>query len=288
MAKFTPALGSLSGKIGSVVFSHNRAGAYIRSKGLTVNPNTTAQIASRNTFAASSNLYHTLTNPAKALWQAFAPFYRSKTGVVGSNPSGFNVFVGMQNTARTLIRTNVTATIKKNNTGSAVAGTYLLPATTLVAPSGQLISTINSDAGAIPIVVSDTNLTASLTSAGVWSVSLDIPSMIATVGQTFTSQIFQDNSSRIYGFEVQISRPKQQANQFFGNMDNITLGSMIGYTPTAPIATATSITIGLSGTVTPGNYDAFPVTGEVVNLDVFQVGQNGMSNRIVSKKVTIT
>lgn len=288
MAKFTPILGSLRGKIGDVVFSFNRSGAYIRAKGLTVNPNSTAQLASRNTFSSSSNSYHSLSNAAKALWQAFAPFYRSKTGVVGSNPSGFNVFVGMQNSARTLIRTNVTATVKKNNTGSAVAGTYLLPATTLVAPSGQLISTLNADAGPVPIVVNQSNVTATITSAGVWSVSLDIPSVIGPTMQSFTSQIFQDSSARIYGFMAQISRPKQQANQFFGNMDNITLGSMVGYTPTAPITGASSITVGISGTLVPGDYDAFPQTGEVINLDIFQVGQSGMTNKLVSKKITIT
>lgn len=288
MARFTPMLGSISGKIGDLVFANNRSGAYIRQKGLVINPMSQAQNQNRANFGLSSNLYHSLSNGAKALWNGFAPFYASKTGRVGSNASGFNVFVGMQATARNALRSLATATVKKNNTGAAVAGTFLTFAPTIIPPVGQLIATLNSDGGPIPIVVPAADITATITSAGVFNLSFAVNTTVLTVGQSFTTQAFKDTNNVNYGFQWEMSLGQQQAHNHVRDKDAILIGSMCGYTPTAPIMTATSLGIAITGTLAVADYDQFPSVGEVVEMSLWQVGQNGMCNKLQTKKITIT
>jgi len=74
MAKITPGpmVGQISGSIGSTVFSHNRYGAYTRTRTIPTNPNTEYQQAIRAILAACSSAWKALTDPEKAAWNAWA------------------------------------------------------------------------------------------------------------------------------------------------------------------------------------------------------------------------
>jgi hypothetical protein len=65
--------GTISGKSGGIVFSHNRFGAYIRNRSIPVNTNTSFQQAVRSTFGSlSARWVDTLTAAQRAGWADYA------------------------------------------------------------------------------------------------------------------------------------------------------------------------------------------------------------------------
>lgn len=71
---FVPTIGAkLSGKIGGIVASHNRGGAYFRLAVVPTNPNTLFQQAVRTAVAALTAAWQdTLTQPERDAWQVYA------------------------------------------------------------------------------------------------------------------------------------------------------------------------------------------------------------------------
>lgn len=76
MALFIPggvAGGAPSGSVGSVVFSHNRYGAYMRSRVIPTNPSSYHQQVIRNACSSLANLwYNTLTGAQRDGWETYA------------------------------------------------------------------------------------------------------------------------------------------------------------------------------------------------------------------------
>ena len=65
-------IGEASGKAGCVVASHNRNGAYLRTRTIPVNANTASQINQRNNFSAASANWRALTSAQRSAWSATA------------------------------------------------------------------------------------------------------------------------------------------------------------------------------------------------------------------------
>lgn len=61
-----------SGAIGASVYSHNRFGAYIRSRSIPVNPNSTAQALIRASMLAAQAAWQDLAEVNRALWEGYA------------------------------------------------------------------------------------------------------------------------------------------------------------------------------------------------------------------------
>lgn len=87
------------GKLGGQVASKNRAGAYVRTKVTPSNPQTSYQGAVRSIFSILSKQWSSLLSEVvRNEWNAAASSGEfAKTDVFGDskNPSGFNLFVGM-------------------------------------------------------------------------------------------------------------------------------------------------------------------------------------------------
>lgn len=64
--------GQMSGSVGGVTASHNRAGQYLRNRTKPVNPNTIPQQNARNRFAAASAAWASLTDAQREAWQSYA------------------------------------------------------------------------------------------------------------------------------------------------------------------------------------------------------------------------
>lgn len=79
----------IRGKIGGQVFSKNRAGAYMKNKGIPANPQTAAQTAVRALFAFISGLWSALTEAQRESFRTKVSEY-SRTDVFGDvrNPTG--------------------------------------------------------------------------------------------------------------------------------------------------------------------------------------------------------
>ena len=72
LVKYGPVVGVASGSVGAVTYSHNRAGAYIRSLAIPTNPNTAAQTVTRNRLSGLSQGWKTLTQSQRLTWAALA------------------------------------------------------------------------------------------------------------------------------------------------------------------------------------------------------------------------
>lgn len=99
MALFVPggvaAGGTVSGKLGGIVFSRNRFGAYMRARIVPVNPNTVFQQAVRNRFSTLTNRWFSVLDAAqRAGWDLYA----ANVGVTGrlglvQNNTGQNWYI---------------------------------------------------------------------------------------------------------------------------------------------------------------------------------------------------
>lgn len=86
-----------SGSIAGQTSSRNRFGQYRRSRAIPVNPNTTAQQASRDDFSAASQAWRGLTQAQRDAWAAYAAT-RPKTNSLGQTIylTGHQTFVGLR------------------------------------------------------------------------------------------------------------------------------------------------------------------------------------------------
>lgn len=94
--KASPLIGEASGKLGSVVFSRNSAGPYVRVWVQPVNHRSLAQVNHRQAFSIASALWCTLADHVKEEWNnyakdpvRFAPIYKMNTGGI----NGLNAYI---------------------------------------------------------------------------------------------------------------------------------------------------------------------------------------------------
>lgn len=70
LIKLTAFMDSISGKVNGSVFSRNKGGAYVRSRGVVSNPKSIAQSAVRAVFGAISQAWKGLTQVQRDAWNA--------------------------------------------------------------------------------------------------------------------------------------------------------------------------------------------------------------------------
>lgn len=75
LIKLTAIVDAISGKLNGTVFSRNKGGAYVRSRGVAINPSTAAQSLVRALFASISQAWRDLTDEQRQAWRTAAPGY---------------------------------------------------------------------------------------------------------------------------------------------------------------------------------------------------------------------
>lgn len=92
--KFSFAVSEIRNKVGGVVYSRNRYGAYVRNYAVPTGAASSTQLFARNAFGTSSALWKTLTQSQRNDWQNFATLL-SKTDVFNQQykSTGFAVFM---------------------------------------------------------------------------------------------------------------------------------------------------------------------------------------------------
>lgn len=82
-----------SGKIGGHVAAKNKSGAYLRTKSVPVNRQTSAQLERRSSLASISQAWRELTDFQRTAWNATAPDF-AKSDIFGDirQISGFNIY----------------------------------------------------------------------------------------------------------------------------------------------------------------------------------------------------
>lgn len=100
MAKLVNILGSMSGKLAGMVYSHNRWGSYIRQLVMPTQPRTTYQVNQRARIAEIAGAWANLSGSQRLMWDGFAPLIvRSDPLGVPLNYNGYTAFM-LVNTER--------------------------------------------------------------------------------------------------------------------------------------------------------------------------------------------
>ena len=120
--------GDMTGKVGGIVFTRNKAGKVIRSYVKPTDAKTSQQLAVRGRLAASASTYHGLTTAQLSTWANYAStIYTPKHAKNTVAFSGFNAFVGVNQiaacqakAAATFAFTTPAATITQLNSPSSI------------------------------------------------------------------------------------------------------------------------------------------------------------------------
>lgn len=91
-----PTIAAASGSLGGTVYSHNRYGAYTRTRAIPTNPSTLAQQNARGRFATQSAAWQSLTAAKQLAWKAWASA-NPITNALGAQQelTGHAAFVGI-------------------------------------------------------------------------------------------------------------------------------------------------------------------------------------------------
>jgi hypothetical protein len=97
-AKFGAIIVAGSGKLGGHVASHNRSGAYLRTKVTPVNAQTSFQTSVRNRLSTLATGWSSLTTSQRSQWNDAVALFKG-TDIFGDvkNPSGFNLYQSLNN-----------------------------------------------------------------------------------------------------------------------------------------------------------------------------------------------
>lgn len=283
MAKFTPFLGDLSGKLKGLVFAFNKAGSYVRGFRMPTDPATNAQLNNRSYFANAVSSWHALSDINKGLWNAFAtgPF-KAKFPKAGVAYSGYNAFVSLYNVVKNAIVKSGDVTIV---TPAAASTTSLEFINSSRPPTTGLSSSIQAPAG-VPLgfVVSTVDIVTTTSTCGI---TLVFDRSVGT-GPTPEGPIFQDAiGNEPVGFAVVASLPLTQQEQFVENPD-INLVAI-----SKPMDTIDDWVIGNTMTFTAPLVPEFftrknnYVAGDLIQCKIYLVGQSGQTMPVGSVFTTV-
>lgn len=156
--KYTPSalVSEFSGTAGSTTASHNRYGPYFRTRTIGVNPNTTSQVAQRNSFSSATRAWKALTAAQRAAWTAagsaivlYDALGRAYT------PTGFQYFMSVNRTTYIYSgATTTTTTPPATSTPLAIA--TATPAADSAGPTFSIAYTATPLAGSTKLIVACT------------------------------------------------------------------------------------------------------------------------------------
>ena len=108
--KFSLAVSEIRNKVGSVVYSRNRHGNYVRDYVIPTNPNTIYQQEQRDRFKDAAEAWGLLTTQQRTDWANAAKLYAKEDIFANQYSShGFNFFVQV-NTSRLLVGSSISTT----------------------------------------------------------------------------------------------------------------------------------------------------------------------------------
>jgi hypothetical protein len=284
-------LGFLSGKMGGMVFSHNKGGQYVKQYVVPVDRNSDGQINARLAFSQAVSAFHALTPPEKSAWNVFAASYfnsRSSGNVPGLH-SGVNAFVAL----RTVLLNSASKAADVANTTISINGT---PATVLsLAPI-----TINSQAPTTPMIA--------VLNSGSYSIipgivaTYDVSTNVATVtfnvgwntGPTYptptaqTTSILNDLNANPVGFKLTVSEMLVQAGVSVINPDLIQIGDtgLIDAYTSASVVT-NQVEIEFDGLADPADFVNWPVSLGTYQFGLWMYNTQGQMIKIGSVNTQI-
>lgn len=284
MAKFTPILGNISGKIAGNVFAFNKAGFYIRSFRSPVQPNTLNQLTVRSLFSSAVTLWHSLTDIQKGEWNAFATTaFKAKHPVVGMIYSGYNAFVSLYNQASNVaMRISVDPAEIIYPASVTNVPAVFMPSSS--APSSTLSGNITDYLGA-PLGIQLHDFVYDRANAK-WTSTFNLIGntgpTIAGPGPSFIDPVSGDD----VGIAIYISKPVQQINQFVPNPEFNLLTVIEPLGTTDDWTTANRLEISSFSIEEFDHAKYAPVQNAIYQANAYLVSANGQSVSIGAAKFT--
>lgn len=295
-------LGELSGKMGGIVFSRNKAGAYIRQYVIPPDPNTLAQQNARASFGSAAASWHNLTNAQKMQWQSFAlsgfsPFKPS----VGVAYTGFNAYVSLLNTVQNannkILDPVLAADFVFSSNGGAItpasSQSYQLGVQPPVSPNpdGRMF---DGTGAAIVLGVNSVALN-STTMAITVSLSADYSTSDAPIGHQAGEDVFigsemVDGIGNPVGYTVYVSNAVQQAQDFINNPHLINAGYIAQAKDMAGLGLQGNVftMVFKSKVLLTASYQALPAPGEIRRITLYQVSLDGRHKLIGARTCTVS
>ena len=261
-------IGTLSGKMGGMVFSHNKSGPYVRQYVVPVNPNSGAQANARANFGQAVSNFHSLSGVEKSQWQNFAQTaFNPKNGINTGQFSSINAFTALKNMVQMGNSLERTATVNVNGTALVSQPSFTSISSNSLPPLFAVQPNLEEQTTGNPITFGNVN--GGVATNGSFEVEIAInPGLTGAptlVG--FTNTIGQN-----LGFAVYCSEGRVQEGLFAVNPERY----LLGYIPfndadNTDLTAVTSIGFTSSTGLTTSNYQAFPTTGQCVNISVYIV-----------------
>jgi len=289
MARLTGfTLGELRGKMGGVVFSRNKAGAYIRALVTPVNPQTVRQQTARYRFGNASILFQNLSAAAKDCWETFArthfnPLKGNSTGIY----SGGNAFVALrqstgQGNQYPADNVWVNGTLPLLTTQTAYEIVTEPPAT----PTSSTV--VGSDNVPYPInliPLSMDNLGKITYSLGFEGVSIVAPptynSLVNAEGQAFGLGFYISNNLKFIGAKPNTALKLQVA-------DTSVLTEIVTATGSLPVDMSDANTFTVTNNPVVADIRDFPCVADIVLMTPFVRSEKGAIKLMTPTYLTIT
>jgi hypothetical protein len=281
--------GTLSGKLGSMIFAHNRAGNYIRTFVKPVDPRSISQLNSRANFGTSSNNYHSMSAAQKVAWKTFAVNqFLPESGIMGIS-TGQNAFTALMNVVKNSNHIGVTEFAYGVGT---LAGTKYVPAFNFTPPVNMLQTNFKDSVGNIipyNLGVADTFLSLEINDNNYtynFNFDLIMPSLGLTPAGTLSN--FEDAVGNGFGFRVFMSNSFDQPGMFVQNPKQTLLSQINGFsTITTPPTTVNLMNISQEQDVDGRQYIHLPQVGEWTQLSFYAVSNTGMMIKLGAKQVLV-
>lgn len=275
----------LSGSLGGLVASRNKAGGFLRARVTPTNPQTNVQQANRSAFGSAGSSFHALTPLQKQLWNQFAIDHFTPRG--GRLPGV--TYTGQQ------AYTSLLATVTRSNnlireTDFAGGVIDYVPFDFAIAPpTGQLSARITATGSpsappeGYPIVITN----ASMTVAGALTVNLGIGDQ-GPVSPSLTGDIktVGDNAQNV-GINFYISQKGTQQSGLQNGGKLSLIGSTGLLTDVTVSNYATPVIMGQDDLDIAGRKKWF-VMNQWVDIHAFLVAKNGQSQPIGKVSVQLS
>lgn len=262
------------------MYARNRGGFYLRHFTKPLNPNTGAQMDSRNGFDNAASAWKNLTDYQKAAWNSYADTnYTPKKGVSASKPSGFNAFTALHNACNSANRTIREITVQLPEGVTTTEGTFTPtdgpPPTAL---GGQIQDSTNQ-----PLGITVGEVTFSSADAAV-TLTLDLSTHISAAPK------FLDSIGSVpVGLSVQLSKALSAGQTFVASPSTTCVLTIPPVVMTGVFVDVEQIQFRANAAdLDISKFKLWYTTGQRAQADVYLVGNNGAQRLLGSKIVLIS
>lgn len=290
MAKITPFLGNISGKIAGNVFSSGKGGAYIRQFVKPTNANSASQIRARIAFSAGSRAWGALSTINKSAWNSFAfDSFSPKFPKPGVTYSGASAYASLLNQALSAEQARTEdATIGLTPDDEPLTLGHF--STLATPPDGKFTGMIQNSAGdkSAPLSLKTINISANAGGESSFIVSLDGSGVDPT---DFGIPVFKDPiTNENIGFVVYGSRRIPTGTNKPAQIQKFIFASIPPFSLTAPAVFEEGpdwfFTFKTSSLINGSKY--LLSVNDLVDIDLYAVSSNGSSVLLGSQQIVLS